>query len=180
MISNKKSTILAILITTALSLFADSDSTEIISVSAPMVHTAPAATLGPRSFRVQATGTYGIDNALVQGIDGSENIRNLRNASLPTGWTQLITAEINCRYGVHRMVDVGLSLPWYTDITGWGATGNAVGDLALTGIFIPLQKIEIPPQAGIEAELILPTGSKSRFAATGTVMDLPRKLIPST
>ncbi len=162
MISNKKSAIPVILVTAALSLFAESDSIDIVSVGAPMVHAAPAATLGPRSFRVQATGAYGIDNALVLGIDGSENIRNFRNASLPIDWTQMITAEINCRYGMHRMVDIALSLPWYADITGWGTTGNAIGDLALTGVFVPLQKKDIPLQAGVEAELVLPTGTVER------------------
>lgn len=162
MSSNKKSAILVLLVTTTLSLFAESDSTEIVSMDASLLHTVPAATLNPRSFRVQATTAYGVDNALVQGIDGSDNIRNLRNAAIPTEWTQLITTQIDCRYGIHRMVDVALSLPWYTDVTGWGATGNAIGDLALSGVFVPLQKKELPLQAGIEAELVLPTGTVER------------------
>ncbi|MBN1756949.1 MAG: OmpA family protein [Chitinispirillaceae bacterium] len=142
-----------------ITIFAEDSIPETSSAAPQLLHLYPAATLGPKNIRIGITGIYGFDNGLVLGTNGTEKVRRLsNNHSVETGWAQMLTEEIDCRYGIHRMVDISLKLPVYTDITGWGDAVTNVGDLSISGTFLPLPP-DHPFRAGVSAEVIFPTGN---------------------
>ena len=135
------------------------DSLESTGLPTHLRHITTASPLGPFGCTIEASVNYGVDPALVRGKNGEMTINSINGHSLAPGLQQMISSEIDLRFGVHHLVDVSLSLPWYSDIAGWGETRHMIGDLALGGIyFLPLP-VENPLQAGIRAEVVLPTGN---------------------
>jgi outer membrane protein OmpA-like peptidoglycan-associated protein len=122
--------------------------------------TLSAATVGRFGFRVRAEVGYGVDPTLVTGINGRTAIRQLSdNRPVSASMAQMISGNARILFGLHRMADVEVSLPWYSDITGWGEVRHTLGDISIGGVFVPLPA-DRAVRAGIEAKVIVPVGNR--------------------
>ena len=123
-------------------------------------YTIPAATRGALRYSLEGSLYYGTNASLVTGLDGRSTITNLNDARpINPGAAKMVTGNLGVDVGVHRMVDLSVSLPLYVDIAGWGITKRTIGDLSVSGTFVPVPSSR-PFRLGARLSVIAPTGNQ--------------------
>jgi len=142
-------------------IYADSASLPVPSAVPSLRYTTATNTIGKQQYRLTVSGLYATETGYVSGIDGKERINRISNNAVVTpGRAHLISAEGSVRYGIINCLDAVISLPFYSDITGWESTVSTLGDLYAGVLFVPsvFTKQSVVSAAG-KLGVHLPTGN---------------------
>ncbi|MBD3241739.1 MAG: OmpA family protein [Chitinivibrionales bacterium] len=127
-----------------------------------IVRTLSARTLGMTGLNGGAALKYDRDWHFVSSAAGNSSV-TCNGKSAQRESPHLFSGNLFATYGVASILDIGLNLPLYYDITGWERDRAGVGDLEITAklAFPPTRERPLFAQA-IFCRLILPTGSDDR------------------
>jgi outer membrane protein OmpA-like peptidoglycan-associated protein len=128
-----------------------------------VVRTLSATTLGLTGLNLGGAYKYATEYDYINGPGGASSVRT-SNTGLPVSRDapQLLSGDVFAAYGLFNIADISVDLPIYSDITGWGATSNGIGDLEVAlKLTYPGQRANAFLSHAYYLNVIFPTGDKA-------------------
>jgi outer membrane protein OmpA-like peptidoglycan-associated protein len=128
-----------------------------------VLRTLSASTLGHTGLNIGGAFKYATEYDYIEGPEGGPLVlESGTGLAVSRDVPRLFSGNIFAAYGLLSIMDISMDLPVYSDITGWGAKGNGVGDLevALKAAF-PGQIFQAFLTQAYYLNVIFPTGEKS-------------------
>jgi outer membrane protein OmpA-like peptidoglycan-associated protein len=128
-----------------------------------VVRTLSASTLGLTGLHIGGGFKYATGADYVTGPNGTASVVETATGRSVTGDApQLLSGDVFLAYGLFSFIDISAVLPVYSDITGWGATGNGFGDIEVAMKMIyPGQREDAWMSHAYYFNVIFPTGDKT-------------------
>ena len=90
-------------------------------------------THGATLFNFGAAGMYARDASYVTGLYGSGPVTTSTGSSVSTTYPELISTNVYTTFGITNIWDIGISIPFYMDRTGWNDEKiTGIGDLEIS------------------------------------------------
>ena len=128
-----------------------------------VLRTLSASTFGYTGLNIGGAFKYATEYDYIKGPAGGPSvIESGTGLAISRDAPRLLSGNVFAAYGLLSIMDISMDLPVYYDITGWGETGNGIGDLEVAlKLAFPGQLNQTVLTQAYYLNVIFPTGEKS-------------------